>query len=239
MKFKTVLISDIHLGSPLCQAESLLTFLKNLDTDILILNGDIFDDLNLKRLTKDHFAVLKQLRKMSGNSTHVVWIKGNHDDLPSNLMSLIFGVDIVNFYKWEDNGKTLYATHGDIWDVYIYKHKVLTHLVTGIFNFITSFDSQFIFKLMRWIKSYFKEYSRNVESIRISALEFAKTHDYKAIFCGHTHHAELVEDNDLNIYGNDGTWQTDVPHFIGLHDHFISLYKYENTVITEELNIKY
>ncbi len=38
---------------------------------------------------------------------------------------------------------------------------------------------------------------------------------------------------------NDGTWQTDVPHFIGLHDHFISLYKYENAVITEELNIKY
>jgi len=89
-----IIISDIHLGSDVCQAEALDKFLKKIDKlqpQRLIVNGDLFDCLNFNKLPKHHWHILKDLRKLSKH-TEVIWINGNHDghyEYVSNLLGLM------------------------------------------------------------------------------------------------------------------------------------------------------
>jgi metallophosphoesterase superfamily enzyme len=96
--YDCLVISDLHLGSDICQAKLLEEFLSWAveHCDQLVINGDIFDDLNFKRLTKRHFACLKVIRRNTDRDDfHLVWVRGNHDG-PIDIISHIVGVDILD-----------------------------------------------------------------------------------------------------------------------------------------------
>jgi UDP-2,3-diacylglucosamine pyrophosphatase LpxH len=84
-------------------------------------------------------------------------------------------------------------------------------------------------KLSRWLKKRAKLLTRNCQAIQFSAVAFAKKKGIDAIFCGHTHVASLERVEDV-VYGNDGTWQSDDPHFIGIKDLTIYLCKFTDSV---------
>jgi len=88
------IISDIHLGSNICQIDKLSKFLDNLKTQTLIINGDLFDSWDFRRLRKDHWKILKKLRQIS-DKIKVIWISGNHDG-PAELVSHLIGVEFVD-----------------------------------------------------------------------------------------------------------------------------------------------
>jgi UDP-2,3-diacylglucosamine pyrophosphatase LpxH len=230
IEYDVILISDIHLGSPMCQAKELAAFLARIRVKYLILVGDIFDDLKFNRLQHWHWEVLSRLRKISDHC-QVIWIRGNHDTVSAKTMSHLLGVHVRNNFSWNSHSKKFYAVHGDRWDTFIYKHRAFTEFVTWIYNAIQRLNSRHTRTFSRWLKRRAKLLTRNSEAIQFSAIEFAKEKNIDAIFCGHTHLATLVRMDEI-VYGNDGTWQSDDPHFIGIRDHQISLCKFlEDTVI--------
>jgi len=224
IEYDVVLISDIHLGSPMCQAKELAAFLNRIRVKYLILVGDIFDDLKFNRLQHWHWEVLSRLRKISDHC-EVIWIRGNHDTVSAKTMSHLLGVNVRNNFSWTSQSKRFYAVHGDRWDTFIYKHRAFTEFVTWIYNAIQAVDSRHTRSFSRWLKKRAKLLTRNSAAIQFSALEFAKEKNIDAIFCGHTHVATLQRQDNI-VYGNDGTWQSDDPHFIGIRDTTISLCKF-------------
>ena len=91
--YDCLVISDLHLGSDVCQAKLLEEFLiwAVEHCDQLVINGDIFDDLNFKRLTKRHFACLKVIRRNTDRDDfRLVWVRGNHDG-PIDIISHVVG----------------------------------------------------------------------------------------------------------------------------------------------------
>jgi len=89
--FDCLVISDLHLGSVVCQAGLLEEFIEWAATSTreLIINGDIFDDLNFKRLSKKHFACLRSIRRHSDDvDFRLIWMRGNHDG-PADIVSHI------------------------------------------------------------------------------------------------------------------------------------------------------
>ena len=127
------MISDLHLGSDVCQAKLLEEFLIWAVEHCreLVINGDIFDDLNFKRLTKRHFACLKVIRRNTDrDDIRVVWVRGNHDG-PADTISHIVGVDILDEYVYDNGEIRLLILHGDQFDTIITDYPWLTEIACG------------------------------------------------------------------------------------------------------------
>src|SRR5690348_12337789 len=104
--YDCLVISDLHLGSDVCQAKLLEGFLDWAaeNSPALVINDDIFDDLNFTRLKKNHFACLKVIRRNSDRDDfRLVWVRGNHDG-PADTVSHIVGVEILDEFVY-DNGQ--------------------------------------------------------------------------------------------------------------------------------------
>jgi UDP-2,3-diacylglucosamine pyrophosphatase LpxH len=99
MKNDIIIISDLHLGSHICQSQKLLRFLQSIElrTQHLIINGDLFDNWNFTRLLDTHWQILKTIRKVS-EKIKVTWIAGNHDG-PADIVSY----RRICFYKIRKN----------------------------------------------------------------------------------------------------------------------------------------
>src|SRR5437588_12536325 len=126
--FDCLVISDLHLGSAVCQAKLLEEFLEWAvdQTRELVINGDIFDDLNFKRLTKRHFACLKVIRRNSDRDDfRLVWVRGNHDG-PADIISHIVGVEILDEYVYRNGQVELPILHGHQLDTILTEHVLLT-----------------------------------------------------------------------------------------------------------------
>ena len=202
--YDCLVISDLHLGSDMCQARLLESFLlwAVRHTRELVINGDIFDDLNFKRLTKRHFACLKVIRKNSDRTDfRLIWIRGNHDG-PADIISHIVGVDILDQYVY-DNGLTkLLILHGDQFDTFITSYKLLTDVTCGIFYWVQKWAPH---NAARWLRRVTKRWQRNSELVERRAIEYAQSKNVPNVTCGHTHLALTAERHGVR-YFNSGTW---------------------------------
>ena len=235
--YDTILLSDVHLGSPLCRATELHQFLQNIRVSQLILVGDIFDDLNFHRLQRSHWEALGQIRKMSDHCS-VTWVRGNHDVVSAPTLSHLLGIRVANSHEWSAYGKNFFAIHGDRWDTFIYKHQRLTAALTWIYNTMSLLNSRAAQGFTRWLKKRAKLLTRNNEAVKQGAVSYAEKHGYDVVFCGHTHMPMLHRQGAI-LYGNDGTWQSDDPHFIGVLPDRIELCRYTNALVTIVATLTY
>ncbi len=206
--YDCLIISDLHLGSVVCQAKLLEEFLEWAATATLelIINGDIFDDLNFKRLSKKHFACLRSIRRHSDrDDLRLIWIRGNHDG-PAEIVSHIVGVEIKEEYIFTNGKIRLLILHGDQFDHFITKYKYVTSVACGLFYYIQKLAPH---RAARWIRRVSKRFQRNSQLVQRSAIEYARTKGCNAVTCGHTH-MPLVADVDGIRYVNSGTW-TETP----------------------------
>jgi UDP-2,3-diacylglucosamine pyrophosphatase LpxH len=204
-----VCISDLHLGSDICQVRLLESFLRDvkcqdIKTDQLVLNGDVFDSWDFRRLKKRHWRVLSLLRKMSDN-IRVVWVAGNHDG-PAELISQLIGVEVVNAYYLISGGRSIYFHHGHRYDTFIDAHPYLTWWADRIYWVLQKLDPSF--RLARNAKQASKTFMRNSAIIEEKSRDYAKRHQHHAVCCGHTHHA--VSKTESPGYFNSGCW-TELP----------------------------
>lgn len=206
--YDCIVISDLHLGSAVCQARLLEEFLiwafDHCRT--LVINGDIFDDLNFKRLSKRHFACLKLIRRNSDRSdVRVVWVRGNHDG-PADIVSHIVGVEIHDEVVYENGKIRLLILHGDQFDTVVSGYPWLTDLASAAFYYIQKWMPH---RAARWIRRTSKKFQRNGQLIERRATEYARGRGFRFVTCGHTH-LPLVSEHEGVVYINSGTW-TEAP----------------------------
>src|SRR5215471_5803833 len=184
--YDCIIISDLHLGSDVCQAKLLEEFLVWAVEHCreLVINGDIFDDLNFKRLTKRHFACLKVIRRNSDREDfRLVWVRGNHDG-PADIISHIVGVDILDEYVYDNGRIQLLILHGDQFDTFTTAYPLLTEVACGVFYYIQKYMPH---RAARWIRRISKRWQRNSQLVESRAIEYARSRGFHYVTCGHTH----------------------------------------------------
>ncbi len=204
---KTIIISDLHLGSNLCQAKLLSNFLTDIETRCsrLILNGDIFDSIDFRRLKKSHWDILSLIRKVS-NKIEVVWVQGNHDgDIDS--ISHLLGVQVVDQYSFSSGTRSILALHGHQFDSFLTDHPFLTWLGDLIYNFVQKLDRHHC--IARFLKRNSKHYLRNALKVRLGSTNLGSKLDHDIVCAGHIHSKDYHYGTHPE-YFNSGSW-TELP----------------------------
>jgi UDP-2,3-diacylglucosamine pyrophosphatase LpxH len=206
-----VIVSDIHLGSKVSRSKELLKALEKLQFERLILNGDIFEDLNFERLNSDDWNFLSHIRKLSNpkNGIEVIWIRGNHDNLLIGMASHLLGVEVYNEYEWEREGRKRLAIHGDQFDDFLVNNRVLSDVASYAYYLIQKADSKKQ-RAGRLVKRLSKSWLRVSNKVADKAAAYARHKGIADIFCGHTHQPMKREYDGGVTYYNSGCW-TDIP----------------------------
>jgi UDP-2,3-diacylglucosamine pyrophosphatase LpxH len=220
MGFRTVWLSDVHLGSRACRVQLLLDFLRRSRCETLYLVGDIIDIESLRSSffwPTSHTEVLRALLEKSQQGTRIVYIPGNHDDDMRALVGLRFdNIEVRSRAVHTTNsGRRLLVLHGDEFDAVI-KHGLLA-AIAGSFayrsllclnrfvHWLHEVSGRPYWSLAQHVKTKIGKAQRYIATFRNASLQAAEAAGLDGIVCGHIHKAELVERNGL-LYCNDGDW---------------------------------
>ena len=155
MKTHTLVVSDIHIGSPVSRAEALVETLKQWEFKVLVILGDLFNDLNFTRLGKEDWKLLSYLRKIS-KDVRVIWVEGNHDGPSSGVISLLLGIELVQEYEWEHAGVPYLAIHGQQFDHFIQQNPTVTNIACAIYFTLQLMDKK-THRFSRFVKAHQQE----------------------------------------------------------------------------------
>jgi UDP-2,3-diacylglucosamine pyrophosphatase LpxH len=206
---KTLVISDVHLGSPVCKTDSLMEVLLDEKYDKLIINGDLLDNGYFQRYKKKHWKVLETIRKIS-KKKEVILIRGNHDK-NSEALAAILGIEFVHEYEMLVNDKCFLFLHLDIFDTFIAHYGILTTVAERIYYFFQNINKP----LATWLKRTSKTFLQVKDKIKFKALEYIHNTQYDAIFGGHVHYAEEYHCIKTNkSYYNTGSFCDSPSHYI-------------------------
>lgn len=213
---RTVVISDIHLGSRHCKVEALARLLDRLPAgDTLVLNGDTMDSTR-RPLPPSHRAALDRLVAESRRRT-VIWVQGNHDEdirLPDP--------GAFHFAVSHAVGQRLYVQHGFYFDRVMPYHKLFIVAFRLMHRLRITLGAEPV-HVAQYAKKWSVLYGVLRRNVLQNALRFAREHGYTAVTCGHTHFAESRQVGDI-LYMNTGAW-TETPVYavvadenrVGLH----------------------
>ena len=222
--YRTVFLSDTHLGFAGIRAEELSAFLKNLSCERLYLVGDIIDLVALRsrwRWPAMHNQVVRRLLKLAKLGTVVTYIPGNHDDALRQYAGLdLGGVKLAKraTHRTAD-GKLLLITHGDEYDLVIQHARILSILGTWAYDKLISLNRvvdavRGLFGMKRWsfsqaIKMRVKSACTFISNFEQTLLTEALRHGQDGVVCGHIHQPELRMaecPSGTGLYANCGDW---------------------------------
>lgn len=221
-----VILSDLHLGSDNCQAKSICEMLERIDRDEiatrqLILNGDVFDSMDFRRLKRSHWKVLSLIRKLS-DRLEIIWLCGNHDG-SAEIISHLLGVEVRDDYILESGKERILILHGHVFDAFLDNHPILTWFADSIYWLLQLVDrSHYIAKIA---KKGSKTFMRCAKKIEDRSIAMAKRLNCTMATCGHTHVAAAHTEQPIP-YFNSGCW-TELPcHYLTVKDGVVKLHKY-------------
>jgi UDP-2,3-diacylglucosamine pyrophosphatase LpxH len=215
-----VWISDIHLGTPGCNADMLLEFLKAIQPETLYLVGDIIDGWKLKRgwyWPQRHNDIVRRILKLAAKGTRVVYIPGNHDEALRPYAGLsLGGVEIaLEAIHTTADGRRLLVCHGDEFDAVVLYHRWLAWAGDIGYELLLKLNVQFNrvrrqFGLPYWsISAHIKKRVKNavafIGRFEQAVADAARLRGLDGVVCGHIHSAE-IRDFDGITYLNDGDW---------------------------------
>lgn len=230
-RVRTVWISDLHLGTPGCQAEALLDFLKHVDCETLYLVGDIIDGWQLRRSwywPQAHNDVVQKLLRKARKGTRVVFVPGNHDEFARRYVEHEFGgVEVLEeAVHLTADGRRLWVTHGDLFDGVVQCAKWLAYLGDNLYELTLRLNRHFnrlrarmglpYWSLSKYLKLKVKRAVSYVSDFERAVAHEARKRGVDGVVCGHIHHAE-IRDIDGLLYCNDGDW---VESMTALVEHF-------------------
>ncbi len=218
--YRAVFISDVHLGTPGCQAHALLDFLRSHPSDCLYLVGDIVDGWQLRRRwywPQSHNDVVQKLLRRARKGCRVVFVPGNHDEFARAFIGHQFGgIEVMDdAVHTTADGRTLWVTHGDYFDGVVQCAKWLAYLGDNLYEltlklnrYLNSLRARF--GLPYWsLSAYFKHKVKTalnyVTDFEVAVAHEAKRRGHQGVVCGHIHRAEMREINGT-LYCNDGDW---------------------------------
>ena len=213
--YDTLILSDLHLGADMSRARDALRVLRETRYRRLILNGDIFADLNFARLKKEHWKFLGYIRKLSNpkRNVEVIWVEGNHDHGLTEIMSHLVGVRVYQEYRWEYRGANHIAVHGHQFDGFVVSNVRFTYLFgTLLYLQLQKWDTKSKI-LTRFLDRLNTRWLRLSTKVADGAIAHARHHQATRIFCGHTHAALHRHDDGIDYY-NSGSWIDERPAYI-------------------------
>ena len=221
--YRTVVLSDIHLGTSHSKVKEVSNFLRSINCERLILNGDIIDGWHIRKngtrkWQAAHTQFFKILMKMMENhGTEIIYVRGNHDDFLDNIAPIDFSnIHIVKEYILEGaNGKRYFVTHGDIFDRVTTQMKWLAHLgdlgytfllwFNGIYNRYRSLRGKPYYSLSQHVKQRVKSAVSYISDFENTLADFAVSRRCDGIICGHIHHPDNLYYGQTH-YLNSGDW---------------------------------
>lgn len=223
MNYKSIFISDIHLGTKDCKADLLLDFLSHNECENLYLVGDIIDgwkvQKNKLKWKDSHTRVIRKVLGFSKKGTKITYVAGNHDEFLRLLIpyNVEFGnITFVNqcTHNGIDGNKYL-VTHGDFFDGVVRLHKWISFLGDSAYDMVLSFNSKLnwfrhklgfgYWSLSKFLKIKVKRAVDFIFKFEHTLSEYCKKRNFDGVICGHIHCAEIKTINDV-IYMNDGDW---------------------------------
>jgi len=220
--YRSIFISDIHLGTRFSQAEELLEFFKFTHCENLYLVGDIIDGWAIKRKIKwaqSHSDVIQKVLRKARKGTKVYYITGNHDDFLRSFLPLGLGEHITVMDETEYvslKNERFYITHGDFFDSVTMTKRWLAILgdmgydlllnINQIMNwFRKKLHYQSHWSLSKYVKDNVKSSISFITDFEHILSEHAKRHHFDGVICGHIHKAEMREIEGIK-YLNCGDW---------------------------------
>ena len=219
LPYRSVFISDLHLGSGSARAAEVATFLKHIDCRTLYLVGDVIDMWRLRsrwHWPEEHNRVIHRILKMAKRGTRVVFIPGNHDEHARQFIGMNFGgVEVARdaVHRTAD-GRKLLVTHGDEIDVVIRHARVLSVLgsvaydrlviISRWYNRIRKLLGQSEWSLSQYLKIRVKSACKHIAKFEASLESEAKRRGFDGVVCGHIHKAEIRR-GEID-YFNCGDW---------------------------------
>jgi UDP-2,3-diacylglucosamine pyrophosphatase LpxH len=219
-RYRTIWISDIHLGTRGCNDRLLIDFLDHVDSETLYLVGDIIDGWRMKKRyywPERHNAIVRRIMKRAKRGTEVIYIPGNHDEMFRQFAGMNFGgVQIRKkaVHRTAD-GRRLLVLHGDEFDTVVMAHKWVAFLGDAAYEYLMKLNvavnwGRRAFNLPYWsLSKHAKKKVKNAVEF-ISRFEEAVAHEARlkrvdGVVCGHIHTAEERRFGDVAYY-NDGDW---------------------------------
>jgi UDP-2,3-diacylglucosamine pyrophosphatase LpxH len=217
---RTVILSDVHLGTSDSKAEEVNHFLRSVRCEKLILNGDIIDGWQLRRggqWTKAHTRFIRiVLKKLEKRDTEVIYLRGNHDDILASFLPLQFeNLHIVEDHVHEGPRGRYLVLHGDIFDTVTKNFVFLAHLgdwgyralltLNRLYNRWRAWRGKEYWSLSRAIKARVKEAVSHVSNFEEHIADLARARGCTGVMCGHIHTSADKMIGDIH-YLNSGDW---------------------------------
>lgn len=220
--YKTIFISDIHLGSRASQAEMLVEFLKNNTCEKLFLVGDIIDGWRLRRrwyFPQSHANVIRAILGAAKHGTEVYYILGNHDEVFRKFLNYNINVGRINIcdsitYTAID-GKQYFVTHGDAFDSLMSNGKWLMHVGDTLYatavwanmhlNWVRKQFGMPYWSLSNWLKKNTKQAVSYINSYEKHVANYCEKQGFAGIICGHIHTPTIKKIKNIS-YMNCGDW---------------------------------
>jgi UDP-2,3-diacylglucosamine pyrophosphatase LpxH len=221
--YRSIFISDVHLGTRDCKAEALNNFLKHNTCDTLYLVGDIIDAWKIQqnkwRWKQSHTNVIRRVMGHAKRGTRVIYVAGNHDEFLRPLIPLGIGFGLIEVVNQAEHigvdGRHYLVTHGDLFDGITRLAPWLAFLGDKLYDFVLNLNSKFnavrrrlrlgYWSLSKYLKYKVKKASDFLFQFEKNLAVYCKKRGYDGVICGHIHHAEIKEIDGI-MYMNDGDW---------------------------------
>jgi UDP-2,3-diacylglucosamine pyrophosphatase LpxH len=219
-RYRSIWISDIHLGTRGCKADLLLDFLRETESDYLYLVGDIIDCWRLRRAwywAQSHNDVVQKLLRKARKGTRVIYVPGNHDEPLRDYTEMQFGgVTVLGEAIHETaDGRRLLILHGDDFDGIVKYAKWLAMLGDQAYNLMIAVNHWFnwlrrrlgypYWSLSAFLKLKVKNAVDYINDFEVAVAAEARRRGADGVVCGHIHKAEMRSIDGI-LYCNDGDW---------------------------------
>lgn len=241
-----VVLSDLHLGTYGCQAKQLQNYLKTIDPEMLVLNGDIIDIWNFSKsyFPKSHIQVLRQIIRMTEKGTKTYYLTGNHDEALRKYSGTVIGNFVLDDKLiLELDGKKIWLFHGDIfdtttkgwarilaklggkgYDILIWTNRLINDLLQYFGREKISFSKR--------VKSSVKKAVKWISNFETTAAALAIDQKFDTVICGHIHQPQdriiQLEHGSVH-YLNSGDWVENCTA-LEYNDRQWTLYKYPDNI---------
>ena len=218
-RYRTIFISDLHIGSTQCQADVLLDFLKYNESERLYLVGDIIDFWALSKKVywpREHNTIIQKILRKARHDTQVIYVPGNHDENVREYDQFVFGDIVVRnsvIHETAD-GRRLLVVHGDEYDTIARYHRWIAKLGSKGYDFLLELNRllrsvrrvlgiQSQFSLAAFVKYKVKNAVQFISDYEESIVATLVDEGLDGVICGHIHHAE-IKDMEGFLYVNTG-----------------------------------
>ena len=240
--YRTIWISDLHIGSTQCQSDVLLDFLKYNDSEKLYLVGDIIDFWSLSKKmywTTDHNTIIQKILRKARQGTEIIYIPGNHDENIRDYENYVFGDIVVKVSDVHTTaaGKRFLIVHGDEYDAVARHHKWLAKIGSVGYDWLIAlnrfwrvfrrlFGIQSQFSLAAYIKFKVKNAVQFISDYEETIVHTLRNENLDGVICGHIHHAEIKQIDNF-LYVNTGDFVESCTAIVEHHNGKLELIKWK------------